>query len=92
MYHSKAVGTWMSTEWLQDPLVDQLIELERVTLDPEERAHIMNVLQHVIAERCPDIYVYVMPLRAAMQNYVKGFTPRPVMSFYYYFHDWWYEK
>lgn len=37
MYHSKAVGTWMSTEWLQDPLVDQLIEQERVTLDPEER-------------------------------------------------------
>ncbi|MCK4246781.1 ABC transporter substrate-binding protein [Candidatus Bipolaricaulota bacterium] len=92
MYHSKAVGTWMSTEWLQDPLVDQLIEQERVTLDPEERAHIMNVLQHIIVERCPDVYVYVMPLRAAIQDYLKGFTPRPVMSFYYYYHDWWYEK
>jgi len=92
MYHSKAVGTWMSTEWLQDPLVDQLIEQERITLDPKERVHIMNVLQQIIAERCPDIYVYVMPLRVAVQNYLKGFTPRPVMSFYYYFHDWWYEK
>lgn len=92
MYHSRAVGTWMSTEWLQDPLVDQLIEQERVTLDPEERAHIMNVLQHIIVERCPDIFIYVMPLRAAVQDYLKGFTPRPVMSFYYYYHDWWYEK
>ncbi|NQS88233.1 ABC transporter substrate-binding protein [Patescibacteria group bacterium] len=92
MYHSEAVGTWMSTEWLQDPLVDQLIEQERVTLDPEERVHIMNVLQHIIVERCPDVFVYVMPLRIAVQNYLKGFTPRPVMSFYYYYHDWWYEK
>ena len=92
MYHSRAVGTWMSTEWLQDPLVDQLIEQERVTLDPEERAHIMNVLQHIIVERCPDIFIYVMPLRAAVQDYLEGFTPRPVMSFYYYYHDWWYEK
>jgi peptide/nickel transport system substrate-binding protein len=92
MYHSKAVGTWMSTEWLQDPLVDQLIDQERATLDPQERAHIMNVLQHIIVERCPDLFVYVMPLRAAVQNYLKGFTPRPVMSFYYYYHDWWYEK
>jgi peptide/nickel transport system substrate-binding protein len=92
MYHSKAVGTWMSTEWLQDPLIDQLIEQERVTLDPEERGHIMNVLQHALVERCPDIYVYVMPIRAAVQDYLKGFTPRPIMSFYYYAHDWWFEK
>jgi len=92
MYHSKAAGTWMSTEWLQDPLVDQLIDQERVTLDPEERTHIMNVIQDIIVERCADVFVYVMPLRVAIQDYLKGFTPRPVMSFYYYYHDWWYEK
>jgi len=92
MYHSKAAGTWMSTEWLQDPLVDQLIDQERVTLDPQERTHIMNVLQDIIVERCADVFVYVMPLRVAIQDYLKGFTSRPVMSFYYYYHDWWYEK
>jgi len=92
MFHSKAAGTWMSTEWLQDPLVDQLIDRQRVLLDPVERAHTINVLQHAIMERCPDIYVYTMALRVAVQNYLKGFTPRPVMSFYYYFHDWWYDK
>lgn len=92
MYHSKAAGTWMSSEWLQNPQVDRLIEKERVTLDPGERGKIMNELQHMIVDLCPDIYVYVMPLRAAVQDYLEGFTPRPVMSFYYYYHDWWYEK
>jgi peptide/nickel transport system substrate-binding protein len=29
MYHSKAAGTWMSSEWLQNPQVDRLIEKER---------------------------------------------------------------
>lgn len=92
MYHSKAAGTWMSTEWLRDPEVDRMIGKERVTLDPNERGRLMNELQHMIVERCPDIFVFVMPLRAGIQNHLKGFTPRPVMSFYYYYHDWWYEK
>ena len=92
MYHSRAAGTWMSSEWLQSPLVDELIDKERTTVDPEERELIMNILQHTIVEYCPDIFVYVMPLRVAVQDYVKGFTYRPVMSFYYYFRDWWYEK
>ena len=92
MYHSKAAGTWMSSEWLQNPQVDRLIEKERVTLDPGERGKIMNELQHMIVDLCPDIYVYVMPLRAAVQDYLDVFTPRPVMRFYYYYHDWWYEK
>jgi len=92
MYHSKAAGTWMSTEWLQNPFIDELIDKERVTLDKEKRAFLLDVLQDAIVELCPDVYAYVMPLRVAVQNYLKGFTPRPVMSFYYYYHDWWYEK
>ena len=92
MYLSEAAGTWASCEWLLDPEVDRLIEMERSTLDPEERAHIMNVLQHAIVERCPDIFVNVLALRVAVQEELKGFTYRPVMSFYYYFRDWWYEE
>ncbi len=92
MYLSEAAGTWASCEWLLDPEVDRLIEMERSTLDPEERAHIMNVLQDMIVERCPDIFVNVLALRVAVQEKLKGFTYRPVMSFYYYFRDWWYEE
>lgn len=92
MYHSRSVGTWGSCEWLLDPQVDELIDLQRTTLDPEERAHILNVIQHIIVERCPDIFVNVLALRVAVQENLKGFTYRPVMSFYYYFRDWWFEE
>jgi len=92
MYHSKAVGTWMATEWLLDSEVDAMIDKSRVIIDPEERRKVLNELQHMIVERCPDIFVFVMPLRAGIQNYLKGFKANPVMSFYYYYHDWWYEK
>jgi len=92
MYHSRSVGTWGSCEWLLDPQVDALIDLQRTTLDPEERTHILNVIQHIIVERCPDIFVNVLSLRVAVQENLKGFTYRPVMSFYYYFRDWWFEE
>jgi len=92
IYYSKAAGTFFSTEWLHEPMIDELIDAERKELDPEERTHLMNVLQQVILERCPDVFVFIMPLRIGVQNYLKGFTPRPVQSFYYYPHDWWFEK
>ena len=92
MYSPKTRGTWENTEWLVDPLIDELVAKQRVEQDPEERAHLINILQHIVVERCPDIFANVPPLRAAMQNYVKGFTPRPLMSFYWYFYDWWFEK
>jgi len=92
MYHSKATGTWMSTEWLLDPEIDRLIDQERKILDKAEREKVLFEIQEKIVEKCPDIFVFVMPLRCGIQNYLEGFTPRPVMSFYYYFHDWWYEE
>ncbi len=92
MYHSESAGTWASCEWLLDPEIDRLIDLERVTVDPAKRAQIMNDLQHMIVSRCPDIFVNVLALRVAVQEKLQGFTYRPVMSFYYYFSDWWYEE
>ena len=92
MYHSKATGTWMSTEWLLDSEIDKLIEQQRKILDAAEREKVLYEIQEKVTEQVPDIYAFVMPLRAGIQNYLKGFVPRPVMSFYYYFHDWWYEK
>ena len=92
MYHSKATGTWMSTEWLMDSEIDKLIEEQRKILDPAKREKVLYEIQEKVTEQVPDIYAFVMPLRAGIQNYLKGFVPRPVMSFYYYFHDWWYEK
>jgi peptide/nickel transport system substrate-binding protein len=92
MYHSKATGTWMSTEWLMNDEIDRLIDAQRKILDKDERQEVLYEIQEKVTDLCPDIFVFVMPLRAGIQDYLKGFVPRPVMSFYYYFHDWWYEK
>lgn len=92
MYHSKAQGTWMSTEWLLDDEIDGLIEKERTLLDPVKRNDVLFEIQEKIVEKAPDVFVLVMPLNIGIQNYLKGFVARPVMSFYYYFHDWWYEE
>ena len=92
MYHSDAAGTWMSSEWLHNPIVDQLIDQERITVDNEERMHIMNIIQQIIIEECPDIFIDNMVVHNAMQNYVMGLTWRPIMSAWYYFHDLWFEK
>jgi peptide/nickel transport system substrate-binding protein len=92
MYHSKSAGSWASTEWLQDPVVDKLLDQQRGTLDAKKRASILNELQRIIVDKCPDVFVYVEPLRVGVQKYLKGFTPRPVSNYYLYFHDWWFEK
>jgi len=92
MYHSDAAGTWMSTEWLQNPIVDELITQARKTVDPDEREHLWNVVQQIVVEECPDIFIYQARLFYAMQDYVRGFTYRPVMSYEFYFHDLWFEK
>jgi len=92
MYHSNAAGTWMSTEWLLDPEVDRLIDQSRETIDPDKRTAILYNIQELIVEQVPDIFMNVMPIRVAMQDYLKGFTPRPVGTYFYYFRDWWYDK
>lgn len=92
IYSPKTPGTWENTEWLDDPLIDELVAKQRAEQDPEERAHLINILQHIIVERCPDIFASVPPIRVAMQNYLKGFTPRPLMSFYWYFYEWWFDR
>lgn len=92
MYHSDAAGTWMSSEWLQDPIIDQLMDKERVTVDRDERMHIMNIIQQIVSEHCPDIFIDNMVVHNAAQDYVMGLTWRPIMSAWYYFHDLWFDK
>jgi len=92
MYHSDAAGTWMSTEWLLDPEVDRLITESRKVVDPVERTALLYEVQELITGQVPDVYMNVMPIRVAMQDFLKGFTPRPIGTYFYYFRDWWYEN
>ncbi len=92
MYHSDAAGTWMSTEWLQNDTVDELISESRRTVDPAARQELLSTAQEIIVDECPDIFIYQARLYYAMQDYVRGFTYRPVMSYEFYFHDLWFER
>ncbi|MFZ5924060.1 MAG: ABC transporter substrate-binding protein [Bacillota bacterium] len=91
-YHSSAVGTWMSMEWLQNEEIDKLIEQGRTEVDPKKRNKIYSDIQHKLVDLAPDIFIYSLPKRYAMHNWVKGFEFVPVMSFEYDFHKMWVEK
>ena len=91
-YHSDAHGTWMSMEWYDDPEVDALIDRARRTIDRDERNAIWYEVQERIVDAAPSVFVYSLPKRYAMQEYVKGFTFVPVMSFEYNFHRMYIER
>ncbi|MFC2078112.1 ABC transporter substrate-binding protein [Candidatus Bipolaricaulota bacterium] len=91
-YHSGGAGTWMSAEWLQSPLVDELITAQKTVIDPEDRAHQIEVIQQLIAEECTDIYLELVTVRNALQDYVMGMQFRPIKSGWYYFHDLWFDR
>lgn len=58
MYHSDVAGTWQSTEWLNDPEVDAMLEAGRDTIDQEERARIYRDLGARLVELQPTIYAF----------------------------------
>jgi len=66
IYHSKAAGTWMSTEWLQNDEIDKLIEMERKQLDASKRNKLLNEIQMKISELYPDIFINCMPLKVGI--------------------------
>lgn len=54
-FHSKGAGTWMQTDWLQDPAIDKGIEDALSTLDKGERMRKYADLQVKLMEICPAI-------------------------------------
>ncbi len=91
-YHSSAAGTWMSMEWLQDPELDKLIERSRVTVDQKERNELFFEIQDRLTQQATDIFIYALPKRYGMQDYLHGFEFVPVMSFEYDFHKMYIKK
>lgn len=67
MYHSDAVGTWASVDWVMNPEVDRLIEAGRTETDPATRATIYRDLGHMLVEDQVSIFAYelvgVFPIR-----------------------------
>ncbi len=47
-YHSKSVGTWHQTEWLQDKEIDEMIEGALFTIDRSERFAKYRKIQEIL--------------------------------------------
>jgi peptide/nickel transport system substrate-binding protein len=84
-YHSKAAGTWMSMEWLQDPEIDKLIDEARATGDTKKQAEIYRTLQHKLVDIQPDVFLLTQTVQHAMDKCLTGFKAVPMQSFDYDF-------
>ncbi|BCH35467.1 twin-arginine translocation pathway signal protein [Mesorhizobium sp. L-8-10] len=58
MYHSSAVGTWQSPEYLKDAKVDELLDKGRVVTSDEERAAVYTEVGNRLRELAPTIFAY----------------------------------
>lgn len=67
MYHSDAVGTWASVDWVMNEEVDAMIEAGRTETDPATRAAIYRDLGHRLVEDQVSVFAYelvgVFPIR-----------------------------
>ena len=67
MYHSDAVGTWASVDWVMNEEVDRMIEAGRTETDPATRATIYRDLGNMLVEDQVSIFAYelvgVFPIR-----------------------------
>ncbi|WP_424929436.1 ABC transporter substrate-binding protein [Amaricoccus tamworthensis] len=85
-YHSLAVGSWTSMEWLQNPEVDAMIEAARETSDVDAQNAIYQDLQRRLVEDQVDVFVLTQRSQQAMHECLQNFTWVPMQSFEFNFH------
>jgi peptide/nickel transport system substrate-binding protein len=56
-YHSSSAGTWEQTEWVMNPLIDQLIEDALITIDRTERFEKYGLIQEIAVAGAFSIFV-----------------------------------
>lgn len=79
-YHSKASGTWMSMEWLQNPEVDALIDKARATTDVKEQNAAYKELQAKLFDLQPDVWAVSANRRYAANKCLQGYEFIPMQS------------
>jgi peptide/nickel transport system substrate-binding protein len=84
-YHSKAAGTWASTEWLSNPEVDALIDDARSTADEAKQADIYKTLQRKLVELQPDVFLLTLNAQIAVDKCLAGYKYVPMQSVPYDF-------
>jgi len=85
-YDSKAVGTWASMEWVQNPEVDKMIDAARATGDAAAQDKIYKDLQKKLIDDQADAFLETQIVRHAMDKCLDGYVPVPMQSFDYAFH------
>lgn len=84
-YHSSSAGTWASTEWLQSPEIDALIDEARGTADAAKQAEIYKTLQHKLVEQQTDVFLLTLRAQLAINKCVTGYKYVPMQSVPYDF-------
>ncbi|PKA42674.1 ABC transporter substrate-binding protein (plasmid) [Rhizobium sullae] len=79
-YHSRASGTWMSMEWLQNPEIDALIDKARGETDISAQTAIYKEMQAKLAELQPDVWAVSPNRRYGASKCLKGYEFIPMQS------------
>ena len=66
-YHSMTAGTWEQTEWVLDPVFDEMIDDALATIDKEERFAKYREASRYIVDLCPSIFLLETPECRAYQ-------------------------
>ena len=72
-HHSSRIG--VSNTWFGDPEVDKYLELERATIEPEQRKEYLKQVQILLHDQCPWIYVTQLVFVDAVGKNVVGYDP-----------------
>lgn len=85
-YHSRAVGTWSSMEWVQNAEIDAMIDEARATSDVAKQNEIYKTLQRKLVEDQVGVFLLTQQSQQAFHNCLQGFTWVPMQSFEFNFH------
>ncbi len=78
-------GTWnyfhstgpSNSNGFNDPEADRLVDAQRTTADPEERAQLLQDLQALVAGQAVYKFLHHLPDVTAFYNYLQGYVPIP---------------
>ena len=77
--NSKSDPQWNFGHY-QNPKVDELVEEGRRVSDPAERAKIYSRIQKLVADDCPNIWLFSNVVATANKPHVKGFKLDPLWN------------
>jgi peptide/nickel transport system substrate-binding protein len=78
MFHSSNLGSGYNMSQVDDPELDELLELTRTLTDPDERQQVVNEAQKLIVEKAYVVPLYAPKIFHVLHNRVKGamFSPK----------------